>query len=141
WRGVVLTSIAAGAAVAIGYGFRSDVVIAIPAFVLTALLFLDTGWRERLRYGVVGCVAFFAPFFIVGWPVISGGQRAWSCQWHTGIIGLGHTLTRALQLQPPPYDWMAGETDEFVAVETTSYAARVQPGVKPIGFCSPEYGD
>jgi len=141
WRGVLATSVAAGIVLGIGYGFRSDPLIAVPAFVLTLALFLDARWRERLRFAAGGCVAFLATFFIVAAPVIYSVQRTWNCQWHTVIIGLGNGFTHDLQLEPAAYDWMAGVTDEFVAVQATSYAARLNPGIKPIEFCSPEYGD
>src|ERR1043166_2161826 len=141
WRRVLATSLAAGAVLGIGYGFRTDVLIAVPAFVMTLLLFVDAGWRSRLRYAVAGGLAFFATFYVVGWPVISTVQRTWSCQWHTVILGLGDGYTHDLGLESAPYDWLAGLTDEFVHAATTSYAARLQPGVKAIEYCSPEYGE
>lgn len=141
WTRVLLTSAAAGVVLAVGYGFRSDPIIVVPAFVAGLVLFLDADWRRRLQYAAGGCVAFFAAFYIVGWPVIAGVQRTWNCQWHTGILGLGGGYTKELQLEPAPYDWLAGFTDEFVAVDATSYVARVHPGTKPIEFCSPEYGN
>jgi hypothetical protein len=141
WTRVLLTSAAAGTVLGIGYGFRSDPVIVVPAFIAALVLFLDAGWRRRLQYAAGGCLAFFAAFYVVGWPVIAGVQRTWNCQWHTVILGLGDAYTRELQLEPAPYDWLPGRTDEFVHADSSSYAARLHPGQAPIGYCSPEYGD
>ena len=140
WRRVIATSASAGAVLGVGYGFRSDLLIIVPVFVLTLVFFVNAAWRERVRYAAGGCLAFFAAFYFVGYPVIAGVQRTWNCQWHTTIVGLGNAFTHDLGLQPAPYDWMAGFTDEFVALETTSYEARLHPGTAPIAYCSPEYG-
>jgi hypothetical protein len=61
------------------------------------------------------------------------------CQWHIAALGLSSDATKSLQLTIPPYDWLDGFTDEFVYTTTTSYAARVQPGVKHIEYCSADY--
>src|SRR5262249_40374360 len=57
WRSVLTVSVAFGVVLGIGYGFRYDLLIAIPAFLL-AMIFLDARWRDRLKYGSVGAAVF-----------------------------------------------------------------------------------
>ena len=139
WTRVLWISLAYGVVMGIGYGFRTDLLINIPAFLLTAFLFLDASWRHRLRFGAAGAAVCLAAFYFSAWPIISAVNRTWGCQWHTAILGVGEDNTRDLQLDVAPYDWLDGFTDEYAYATATSYAARVEPGVKPIGYCGPDY--
>jgi hypothetical protein len=140
WRSVLLTSVASGVVLGIGYGFRYDLLIAIPGFLL-AMSCLDAGWRDRLKYGSAGTALFLATFYACAWPVIEAVRHSWDCRWHTMVIGLGAPQTKDLQLRESAYDWFAGFSDEFVYATTTSYAARVQPGLGHIEYCGPAYDD
>ena len=139
WTRVLWISLAYGVVMGIGYGFRTDLLINIPAFLLTAFLFLDARWRNRLMFGAAGAAVCLAAFYLSAWPIISAVNRTWGCQWHTAILGVGEDNTRDLQLDVAPYDWLDGFTDEYAYATATSYAARVEPGVKPIGYCGPDY--
>jgi len=141
WTRVLAISLGAGLVLGIGYGFRTDLLITIPAFIATVFLFLDAGWRDRLKYGAAGSGVFLVVFYASAWPVITAVKDTWGCQWHTAIIGLGADATRDLQLAPAPYDWLDGFTDEFVYATSTSYAARQRPGLKHVGYCGPDYDD
>ena len=140
WRSVLVTSVASGVVLGIGYGFRYDLLIAIPGFLL-AMSCLDAGWRDRLKYGSAGTAVFLATFYACAWPVIEAVRHSWDCRWHTMVIGLGAPQTKDLQLREPVYDWFAGFSDEFVYATTTSYAARVHPGLGHIEYCGPAYDD
>jgi hypothetical protein len=140
WRSVLLTSVASGVVLGIGYGFRYDLLIVIPGFLL-AMICLDAGWRDRLKYGSAGTAVFLATFYACAWPVIEAVRHSWDCRWHTMVIGLGDPQTKDLQLREPAYDWFAGFSDEFVYATTTSYAARVEPGLGHIEYCGPAYDD
>ena len=138
WRSVLSIAVASGVVLGIGYGFRYDLLIAIPAFLL-AMTCLDGGWRARLKYGSAGTAVFLVTFYASAWPVIEAVRHLWDCRWHTMVIGLGDPQTKELQLHAPVYDWFAGFSDEFVYATTTSYAARVQPGLGHIEYCGPAY--
>ena len=139
WPRILAISAAAGLVLGVGYGFRSDLLIVIPAFVLTAFLFLDAGWRTRVMYAAAASAVFMATFYVTALPVINSVKQTWGCQWHTAIIGLGADVTRDLQVEAAPYDWLDGMTDEFVYATSTSYAARTQSGLKHIDYCGPDY--
>jgi hypothetical protein len=138
WRSVLSISVAAGLVLGIGYGFRSDLLIVVPAF-LGMTLFLDAGWRDRLKYGSAGFAVLLVVFYAIARPVIESVSYSWNCQWHTTVIGLSDPMTRNLQLRIPAYDWFAGFSDELVYSTTTTYAARTQPGLGHIEFCGPAY--
>jgi len=139
WRSVLSISAASGVVLGISYGFRPDLLIVLPAFVLALLLFLDAGWRDRFKYGAAGSAVFLLAFYASAWPVIEAVRHTWDCQWHTTIIGLGNPQTKNLQLRAPAYDWFAGFSDEFVYATTTSYGARVTPGPGHIEYCGQAY--
>jgi len=141
WPRVLGISIAAGVVVGIGYGFRSDLLITIPPFVLAAMLFLDARWPDRLKFGAAASAMFLATFYVSAWPVITSVRDTWGCQWHTAIIGLGDDATNDLGLEPTAYDWLDGYTDDFVYATTTSHAARARPGVKHIEYCGQAYDE
>ncbi len=139
WKRVVGISVAYGVVMGIGYGFRTDLLINIPAFLLTVFLFLDANVRKRLAFGAVAAAVCMTTFYVSAWPIISAVNRTWGCQWHTAILGLGDDNTHDLQLEATPYDWLDGYTDEFAFATATSYAARLEPGVKHIEYCGPDY--
>src|SRR5205085_8737618 len=49
--------------------------------------------------------------------------------------------TAGLRLKPAAYDWLDGFTDEFAYATTTSYGARVHPGLKHVEYCQKDYDD
>lgn len=138
WPRVLGISLLAGVTLGIGYGFRTDLLITIPAFILAATLFLDARWRERLTFGAAASAVLLATFYLSALPVITSVKNTWGCQWHTAIIGLGVDATKDLGIEPAAYDWLDGYTDEFVYATSTSYAARLQPQ-KHIEYCGPDY--
>jgi hypothetical protein len=140
WRSVLSISVAFGVVLGVGYGFRYDLLIAIPLFLL-AMIFLDAGWRDRLTYGFAGTAVFLVSFYASAWPVIDAIRNAWDCRWHTMVIGLGDPQTEGMQLREPVYDWFAGFSDEFAYATTTSYAARRQPGLGHVEYCGTAYDD
>ena len=141
WRRVTAIAVAAGLTLGIGYGFRTDLLIMIPPFLLTLCLCLDAPWRDRLRFAAAGSAVLLLTFAVSASPIIAAGRSALSCQWHTTVLGLGADNTRDLQVEPAHYDWLDGYTDEFAYAATTSYAARRHPGLKHVAYCGPEYDD
>ncbi len=139
-KSLLAVAAAYGAVLGLGYGFRTDLLVGIPIFVVTAFLFLDVRrLTERLAIGTVASLVCLASFLVVGWPIISAVNRTWGCQWHTAILGLGEDNTHELGLESAPYDWMGGFTDDFAYATATSYAARLAPGVKHIEYCGADY--
>jgi hypothetical protein len=139
WKRVLWIAAAYGIVMGIGYGFRTDLLINIPAFLLTMFLFLDANAGERLKYGAAAAAVGLAAFYLTALPIISAVNNTWGCQWHVAVLGLGDDPARDLQLRQPVYDWLDGFTDEFAYATTTSYAARREAGVKHIEYCSAEY--
>jgi len=55
------------------------------------------------------------------------------------LLGFTTEHTEALDLEQPPYQFVRAYSDSFVYASSTSYAARVRPGVGHIEYCYPEY--
>ena len=139
WRRVLGIALAYGVVMGIGYGFRTDLLINIPAFLLTVLLFIDAPWRNRLTFAAAAAAVCMTAFYLSAWPIITAVSETWDCKWHTATLGLGQDNTHDLQVDAAPYDWLDGFTDEFAYATATSYTARITPGVKAPGYCSPDY--
>src|SRR6185312_13634984 len=130
WKRVLWIAAAYGVVMGVGYGFRTELLINIPAFLLTVFLFLDANVGDRLRYGAAAAVLGLGVFYVTAWPIISAVNNTWGCQWHVAVLGLGDDSAHDLQLRQPAYDWLDGFTDEFAYATATSYAARREPAVK-----------
>ncbi len=139
WKRVLAIAAAYGLVMGIGYGFRTDLLINVPAFVIAAVLFIDARMPRRLLLAAAASAVCLSVFALTAWPIISAVNTTWGCQWHVTAIGLNDDATASLQLKPPVYDWIYGYTDEFIYTTATSYAARVQPATKPIAYCGADY--
>src|SRR5262249_52820962 len=69
-RRVLALSALAGAVVGLGVGFRTDVFVAIPPFLVTAALLLPSGASARLRG--IAVATFTISFLLVARPVLGG---------------------------------------------------------------------
>jgi len=140
WKRVLAIAAAYGVVTGIGYGFRSDVFIGVPIFCAAAFLFIDAGrlW-QRLAFGAAAVLVFLSTFAVSGWPVIQAVNKAWGCEWHTTLLGLSDEFTQELRLESAPYEFLRVKLDDFAYVTSTSFAARVDPNVRHIEYCSASY--
>jgi hypothetical protein len=139
-RGIVLAVAAAyGIVLGAGYGFRTDFLANIPPFFLTLGGFLEGGVIRNLRLKLTAAALCLVTFVVIGWPIVSAVYRTGGCQWHVALLGFSARFSRPLGVEQPPYQLSRVYSDGFVATTVTSYAARTQPGVGPIEYCTSEY--
>jgi len=130
-----------GAVVGLAIGFRNDVLITIPAFVLLLLAARHTtplhAWRRR---GVALLLAAFG-FVVLSIPVLrvyaNGGGASMS---HAALLGMMRPIDSALGISNGGlYEIGYGLEDSYAAAVISGYASRAEGAPRPIEGHSPEY--
>ncbi len=104
WQ-LYLTYSLLGAILAIGYGFRSDVLIVVPAIFISTLFFLTpTDKLPQLRK-IICLILFCVVFIIVALPMLLSPKtpEMGSCFWHIPTLGFNNNFTIGLGLKPALY--------------------------------------
>jgi hypothetical protein len=128
-----------GAIVAIGYGFRPDLMVLLPFGVMVALFLLPGSIRENLVRNSVAAMVIVAVFAVVASPVLIRLQRG-GCQFHFALLGLTTPLTEELQLSSPVYRFGDTLTDEFVDLKVGDHARTHLRTAEPL-MCAAEYDE
>jgi hypothetical protein len=127
-----------GIVVAIGYGFRADLIVMVPFGILMVLLFIapSVGGR-RIVAGMTAAVVLLAAFVVTAFPVLSGLKYG-GCQYHFALLGLTTPLAAEMRLTSPIYRFGDHLTDSFVDLKVGDYASRIRREPVP-SLCSAEY--
>jgi len=138
-RDVLMLSLAYGAVLGIGYGFRTDLLIDFPPFLVTIALFLPCRITEHVGAKAAAAGVCAAGFVIAGWPVISTVVERGGCQWHVFLLGLTAPFDEPLGVRGGSYGWGHLYKDEYVWANVSAYASRLHPDRGFIEYCSHEY--
>jgi hypothetical protein len=139
-RATVITLAAAyGLVLGIGYGFRTDLLVNVPAILVVLLLFLEGGVRRHLATKLLGVGAFFVAFLVTAWPILSVVNEKGGGQYHVVLLGMTLPYDEALRVQPAPYDLAQVYEDMYVGRTTLAYAARVHPEWREMIYFTHEY--
>ncbi len=139
-RGLLLLSAGYGVVAGIGYGFRADVVIEIPLFVIAVLLFLEgptTIPRPLLKIGALSVAAL--TFAVSIWPQSRYTAPSGGNLWHVALIGFMPEYGDALGVENPTYHWGVTGTDELIQLTVGDYARRLHPQWPPLSLATPQY--
>jgi len=140
WKRTITIAVLYGVVLGIGYGFRSDFLAYIPPF-FVALLFLPGGIVRNLAIKAAAGVVCVGTFLVVAWPALSTLEASKpGCTWHIVLLGFARQYDRPLGVTPAPYEAAREYLDEWEYTTTTSYAARLHPGIGHIEYCEPPYG-
>ena len=119
-------SAVAGLVVGVGAGFRNDVLITMPAFVITVLAFAPNGWRD---HGInrVGALAVGVVAFLVSAAPLFQSASGWSANMKdVALLGFAQTSTRQLGLSENVYSLGRQYNDSYVGAVVMDYAFRRQ---------------
>lgn len=131
-----LCAVILGGLLGIGYGFRPDVIIAVP-FVAATLLFLLPGHIKKLGRNLLLLGVFSLTFLLLAFPILFAISERGGCHYHFALIGLSLSKTQWLQIIPSQlYDFVLG-TDAMVRTYVESHGARNL--AIPVGFCTKNY--
>jgi hypothetical protein len=128
-----------GLTVGIGYGVRTDLLVAILPMIVTIACFLPGGFRSRWPTKFAALATFALSFSISAWPVIGAVIGGGSCQWHFALLGLTTDFTNVLGLKPALYDWGNKYSDRWVYATVASFAERQNPTAPLLDYCSHRY--
>ena len=121
-----------GLVLAIGSGFRNDVLIAAPPFVL-AIAFLPGGIFANFALKVEALAIAAATFLLAAWPLLgaytAGGGASMQ---HVALLGLMANFNESLDVAPSVYELGHTYDDSLVTVIITNYAVRRQHVNEPI---------
>jgi len=135
-RSALLWSVAYGAVVGVGYGFRSDLIVMIPIGAIFVLLFLPELKTQYLRY-CAAAAALLVTFAITASPVLTGLKYG-GCQFHFALLGLTTPTQGELRLEPAAYRFGDHLTDSYVDLKVGDYAARMFSEPAP-NLCDANY--
>jgi len=125
-----------GIILGVGFGFRNDLLINVPAFLVVVFLCLPGKIVANLRLkAAVVSVAAFA-FLAVAWPIVKGYGEG-SNTGHVAVLGLTTPYDEWLGIRGSMYDWGYAYVDQFVADIITSYSYRVDG--RSVQYFSKEY--
>ncbi len=85
-----------GIILGIGYGFRTDLLVDIPPFLIAVALFLPGGVMANLPLKAAAMMLCVATFIISAWPIIHAVTSGGGCQWHFFLLGLSDPFNAAL---------------------------------------------
>jgi len=125
-----------GATLGVGFGFRNDIVIVVPVFLVALLLWeppRDAG-AIRLRLASLGIAA--ATFAIAAWPILSA-YASGSNSGHVALLGLMQPFERPLGISGSVYEWGYLYRDGFANTLINSYTYRVHG--HPAEYLSADY--
>lgn len=124
-RRIYAPACAAGVLLGIGIGFRIDLTVFAPVFAATVLLGL-AGWtRPALKAKAAAIGLFAATFGLIGAPILTT-LAAGSNSAHVILLGMMTPFTRALGIDPPPYDLGDLYADGFAYSVIAAHASVVQ---------------
>ena len=138
-RDVLMLSLCYGLVLGVGYGFRTDLLIDIPPFLIAIAFFLPGGVLRDVSLRVAAVGLFTAGFVAAGWPIISAVGARGGCQWHVFLLGLTTPFNDALGVSGGAYSWGHLYKDEYLWATVSSYATRFRPDLGYIEYCSREY--
>ena len=118
-RRVISWSVAAGAVLGLGTGFRTDVMIALLPFAITLAILVPPTVPVRVR--VAAIAAFLAAFVVVAFPALrrlsQGGNNG-----HVTLLGLVSEFDGPLRIEPSVYRFGGRYVDSLAFVTIDSYA-------------------
>ena len=127
-----------GAVVGVGIGFRKDLLVCVPAFVVAILLFLPGRLRQQIPTKLSALGLFLLCFLVFGFPILTchaGGSN--TC--HVFLLGLTDPFDTILGLSRPPYRLAPLYRDEFVASIVNGHAYLAHGDTNLVEFYTPEY--
>ena len=128
-----------GLTLGVGIGFRSDVLIPLPAGILVFALAPVAKVRHPLLLRFAALVLVFLCFQGAGWPVLQVAGAEGDPVAMQAVNGMSQGHTDALGLSPGSYYWKYKKWDAMTVAVTADYGRRVLGIPEPIPFLSPKY--
>lgn len=133
-RNVILATVF-GLLMGVGFGFRNDLLINVPPFILVVLLWPGS-WRDQLRTKALCLAVALVAFLIVAWPIL-GAYGQGSNSGHVAVLGWTSAFDGSLGLSRPAYDLGSHYLDGFSAMLVNGHS--VLTTGHPVVYLSGDY--
>ncbi len=124
-RKTVMLGVLAGAVLGVGVGFRMDLLIFVPAVLITLTVFTPSGFAKDVAPRIGAIIAFVLTFMAMGWPVLrtlGGGGNTF----HVILLGLMSYFDPDLGIKASSvYEWGYRYNDSYTNFFIDSYAQRI----------------
>jgi hypothetical protein len=125
-RRLLMLAAAAGLTTGVGVGFRNDLLVAVPAFVVLLFVFTPFGLRERLGLKAGAAALYLTAFLAALSPMLAiyqtGGGNS---SQHLVLLGLGDRFTADLGIDNGHlYGWGYDYKDELAHAMISGFADR-----------------
>ena len=120
-RGLVTLSALQGLVVGIGLGFRTDVLVAIPLFLLVVGVLLPRDAGLTLKWRTAAVAVFVVSFVLAGWPMLRGYGKGGNMP-HVMLLGLSQHFSGPLGVAPAHYVVSPTYWDFQTEVQTRTYS-------------------
>jgi hypothetical protein len=131
WDRIAVLSVAFGAVLGIGFGFRSDLIVAAPMFLTAVVVFLPGGVLRQLRVKL-GAICLAALAFIASaWPLFGiygegGGLQV------VALLGFVSPFDRPLEVERGPYQFGSQYSDWYMGAIIRDFGRRELGDAAPI---------
>jgi hypothetical protein len=115
-------SIAAGAVSGVGFGFRTDLLLALPFFLIVLLIFLIRSRFQKLLLTGLCAIAFLLCFALVSAPILLSLQGGGTTG-HVALLGLTTPFNQPLGVTDQIYDIGDQYLDQDIFQFVQQYAA------------------
>lgn len=120
-RSLLTLSALQGIVIGIGFGFRTDILVAIPLFLLVVGLFLPRDAGLTLKWRAAAVSAFVLAFLLAGWPVLRGYGKGGNMP-HVMLLGLAQPFSAPLGVGPAHYVVSPSYWDFQTEIQARTYA-------------------
>ncbi|HUK34305.1 MAG TPA: hypothetical protein VLV86_10360, partial [Vicinamibacterales bacterium] len=120
-----------GAALGVGFGFRTDVALNLAPFAVALMLLEASGVVRRVGTRAAAFVVCCAMFIVCARPAFKAYEGGHGL-WHVSLLGLMDPFDEPLRISPSIYSFGNAYSDHLIETTVSSYASRVQPyGAEP----------
>jgi hypothetical protein len=125
-----------GGVLGIGFGFRNDILIVLPAFIVVLLAWELPRDRRDVGVRLMGLAIAGVAFTVTAWPILWAYARG-SNTGHVALLGLMTPFDGPLGIAGSVYAWGYAFLDGFANTVINSYTYRVYG--HPVVYLSGEY--
>ena len=134
-----ISAIIFGAVTGIGIGFRQDVAICVPPFLVTLLFFRPEGIKAGTKDAMLATLLMAIPLMAFVYPILPGEDLG-SNSWHVALLGLLPGFGGEMGVDASPlYQWINAPTDGYVLHMTTAFQALSTENITFFPFPSKTY--
>lgn len=124
----------------IGLGFRKDLLLFMPLFILSVLIFFPSKKNKTLKIRIF-CVAIS----IIAYTITGGNilikQLNGSNTYHVALLGLMDPFDKALDLEKDYYSYGYRYKDSYINLLVNDYSNRVHRNKKNLSYANREYDE